>query len=347
MQVSLNQEPAEWNDQLLEATSALFQLLAKRLCQFVIGAAKHSSSKLLQRATCHVVRFRKGSVWADTELTTLQDAAVIPTNDEVSRELTSGATDFAASGEINVTYAFNVTTLQVQTVTTTTEPPVTTTTTRATTVTATKYRVYSVVARLYTGLVTMEWQDDLANNQSVLYANISKSFLNYMHWAAEYSGSEYLRGSNMVFKKFERGSVYSHVELQTQSSSARMPEEVASYLLLGSKNYVASSGVNVNTLVWFGNATAPSVYDTTPRTTCLEYNSTCSTHGRCVDTLNGHLCLCNTMWRDANPNDPGTNCVLSVGAIVLILALIILVGFIVAAVVVGTVRAKQFRHVWT
>lgn len=42
------------------------------------------------------------------------------------------------------------------------------------------YRVYSVIAKLYAGLVEMEWQDELANNQSVLYTNRSKAFQDFV-----------------------------------------------------------------------------------------------------------------------------------------------------------------------
>ncbi|KAA0199240.1 hypothetical protein FBUS_02188 [Fasciolopsis buskii] len=325
MQVSLNQKPVDWDDRLSDRNSAIFQLLAKALCEFVLGAARRSSLRLLQSSSCIVVRFFKGSVWAEADVIPPQNETTILTKEQVINELSTGAKNYIASGEPNITYTFNSTNLEVQIVTTTTVQTTTTTTTKS---------PVKTNATLSTGTSPIRFVTFHFNWQKI-------------YWTSEYSGSENLRGSTVIFKQFQRGSVYGYTELQTQSTSVMSTDEVANALLKGSKSYITASGTDVNKLVWFGNTTVPLVSDITPRTTCSEYNTTCSTHGQCVDTLNGHLCLCNTMWRDANPSDPGTNCTLSVGAIVLILALIMLVGFLLTAILLGTVRAQQFSYLWT
>ncbi|THD20938.1 hypothetical protein D915_008393, partial [Fasciola hepatica] len=112
--VTHNGVPMEWDDHLLNTTSALYQQLSNASCQFMHGAANYSGSTVLQTATCHVIGFTQGSVWIVIQLTVDSTETTSLTNEEVLRLLTSGFGSYVASGEDDISYALDKNTMQVE-----------------------------------------------------------------------------------------------------------------------------------------------------------------------------------------------------------------------------------------
>ncbi|VDP78341.1 unnamed protein product [Echinostoma caproni] len=208
----------------------------------------------------------------------------------------------------------------------------------------TEGRVYRIQGKLYEGATELQWHKDFSNTQSALFRKFSSAVESYVYEAVQHSGAKDLRNSVVVFLYFKRGSVYANLDLETSSTNPIATEELANYLYLGSMIYASNQTSNSNQLVWFGNRTVPTIFDVTPRTSCKDYASTCPAHSHCADTLNGYLCLCNTMWRDANPHDPGKSCILSVGAIVLIVFGAILGGSVLSAIILSSIYVKRFNQ---
>uniref|UniRef100_A0A183BAX2 SEA domain-containing protein n=1 Tax=Echinostoma caproni TaxID=27848 RepID=A0A183BAX2_9TREM len=69
---------------------------------------------LLQTATCNIIQFIQGSVWADAQLTVQTPVSEAPNTDQVAQLLVSGSQNYQASVGVNTSYSFDDTTLQVQ-----------------------------------------------------------------------------------------------------------------------------------------------------------------------------------------------------------------------------------------
>ncbi|VDP89529.1 unnamed protein product [Echinostoma caproni] len=82
--------------------------------QQVLVAANYSGSTLLKAATCNVLQFTKGSVWADAQLTTQTPASEVPTGDQIAQLLLSGSQNYQDSFGSYTGYAFEDASLQVQ-----------------------------------------------------------------------------------------------------------------------------------------------------------------------------------------------------------------------------------------
>ncbi|CAH8549230.1 unnamed protein product [Heterobilharzia americana] len=315
-------QSVQWNDSLLDPSTALYQEYASELCDLLVNSMKSAKVSGLITVTCTVVGFSRGSVIGNATLTIEHDissesfATTAAIGSTVRTAIVQYTIELVANGSDNVYFGTsNEITIEVTNENTRVTEPVVDSLTSITPSSSSRMEL-SIRIELLIGNRSVVWNPELTNNMSAVYNRTSQETCYLIKATAEYVTSIDFQISLCNIVRFYPGSIRAKatVIVDYMDSNNITQTQILQAMQLGARMYL------INQMQ--GRSQDPSqitsiLFILQPET-CATYASKCSPHADCFETSDGTHCTCKAMWTDLNPQQPGEQCALSAAVIVLI-----------------------------
>ncbi|TPP61093.1 hypothetical protein FGIG_06687 [Fasciola gigantica] len=196
-----NGHPMEWDNELSDPHSARFKRTSQDVCNFFSNVAHSLQVQPLERLTCQVEGFRRGSVYSTVFLKPVKRLSKTFRSVNTAQSLAKGIRNVLGDRKITdrITLGFR--------------------SARDLTISAILH-TYEVKVQMNIGGKPMEWTSDLEDPNSDAHQSYSRALCDFFLKSAEYSSELQNKKVKCRVLQFLRGSVYGVTELVVEASSA-------------------------------------------------------------------------------------------------------------------------------
>ncbi|CAH8547603.1 unnamed protein product [Schistosoma turkestanicum] len=186
----------------------------------------------------------------------------------------------------------------------------------------------SMTVEILTGNKQTYWKSELSQKFSGLYNSTAEKTCNLIKASPQFITSIKFSIPSCKVLRFYPGSVKSEIQIIVEyiNDLNVTQTQILQAIELGSQLYVMDQSKNPS----IDQNQIISIKVVTQKDTCSTISRKCSPHAHCIERSDGAICICNPMWTDLNPDQPGEQCIISAAVIALIVVAAVLIIIVFA-----------------